>query len=88
MQYLWQQYLTSIITIFFLHLCFLAVGVVRAATMPPGIIDQAVRCFTNLRCDPNDPGMTFITTSQCCLSERGLTYNPTGTEDCIECVCK
>ena len=65
-----------------------AVGVVSAATTPPGIVNQAVRCFTTLRCDVNDPGMTFTTTFECCLSERGVAYNVPGTEECEECICK
>ena len=65
-----------------------AVGVMRAATIPPGIVNQAVHCFTTLRCDPSDPGMTFTSTSECCLSEQGLAYSAPGTEECNECVCK
>ena len=54
--------------------------------MPPGLVDEPVQCFTTLRCDPNDPNMTFTTTSQCCLSEQGLAYSPPGSERCDECV--
>ena len=65
-----------------------AVGVVRAAIMPPGIVNQLVLCYSTLRCDPSDPGMTYRTTTlQCCLSEGGLAYSPSGSE-CNECICK
>ena len=84
------NFVAIIVTIIILSFASMlpAVGVVRTVTLPPGIVNQAVRCFTTLSCDPSDPGMTSTTTSQCCLSERGVAYNVPGTEVCEECLCK
>ena len=64
------------------------VDVDKAATIPAGISNETIRCFTSLSCDPNDRGMSLTTPSDCCLSAQGLSYSSLGTEQCDSCVCK